>query len=623
MSAPLMLSVHDACISFGTKPLFEQLSFNIHQGDRISLVGKNGAGKTTLMHLITGERDLDSGTRWEEKNITIGYLQQAVSPKDDEKIFDYIFSGLDKNKQNDDYKYMVQMVLEPFELDPESTANTLSGGQIRRASLARVLVNEPDILLLDEPTNHLDLTAIQWLEEYLKNYRGTLLCVSHDKTFLANISNKIFWLDRSRVRVCPKGFGHFDQWSQMLLDQEERELKKREKIVQLEVEWATAGVKARRKRNVRRLEEMKKERDKLKADKSLFNKTMNKISLAPLEAAEVSKMITEFYNVSKTFVQNNKSTIILNKFNFRIMKGDKIGILGKNGSGKTSFLKMLLGQLKPDSGTIKIARNIEIAYFDQNRSTLNEKHSLWQTLCPDGGDHVVVGGKKKHVCGYLKDFLFDPKQATDLVSTLSGGQKNRLMLAKTLANPGNLLILDEPTNDLDMETLEMLEEILAHYSGTLFVVSHDRDFLDQTVTKTLAFEGGGKVDSYIGGYSDYIEAISHNHNPTKQNPTKNQVKEKKLSSFDITSTPSTNTSNNIAAKKLSYKLQYELDNLPVIISKLEQEIEMLHHTMADPDLYTRDNDQFQKISSRLITAEEELEKAELRWLELIELKESL
>lgn len=609
MAAPLVLSVHDAYVTFGTKPLFEDLSFNMHSGDKISLVGKNGAGKTTLMQIITGTREIYAGKRWVEPGINIGYLQQDAMPESTtQTVHDYIFSGLKEEKQTSEYEYMVQMVVEPFDLHPDDRIATLSGGQMRRAALARALVEEPEILLLDEPTNHLDLVAIQWLEEFLKSYRGTLLCVSHDKTFLTNISDKIFWLDRGRVRVCPKGFGHFDEWSQMLLEQEERELSKRQKIVDMEVEWASKGIKARRKRNVRRLEEMKKARDRLKADKSLFNKTMRKIELEPVEASQVSKVMAEFYNVGKSFEEDGRKTLILDKFNFRVMKGDRIGILGKNGSGKTTFLKLLTQSLKPDRGTVKVAKTVEISYFDQKREDLKLNHSMWHNLCPDGGEYINVGGKQRHVCGYLKDFLFDPKSAHDLVSTLSGGQKNRLMLAKVLANPGNFMILDEPTNDLDMDTLDMLEEILSQYQGTLFIVSHDRDFLDQTVTKTLAFEGNGIVDGYIGGYSDYLQAVSGNQ-PNDKEEKKSPQKKKEPAKKQENQT-----------NKLSYKLQFELDNLPEKISNLEKEIKELHELLSDPKLYMSEPEKFDKATKRVGKAQEELEKSELRWLELSEMK---
>jgi len=605
----LLLSIQEATVTFGGKPLFEDLTFHIQEGDRICLVGKNGAGKTTLMKVITGEKELDAGKRYEEPGLTVGYLAQEVAFTPGQCVFDFIYAGLPKDKQSEEYHFMVEMMLDPFELKADERMEALSGGQLRRAALARALVEEPNILLLDEPTNHLDLNAIEWLEDFLRHYRGTLLCVSHDKRFLENISNKTFWLDRGRIRTNGQGFKYFNDWSTQLLEQEARELAKREKILAQELEWAQKGVTARRKRNVRRLQEMKTFREKLKADKSLFNKTMKKIDLEPLSPSESSRIVAEFIKVSKGFETGEGGyKPILDQFNLRIMRGDRIGILGKNGSGKSTFLKLLTGELEADQGKIKRAKTLEVSYFDQNRSDLNPDHSLWLTLCPDGGDYVEVGEKKRHVCGYLKEFLFDPKIARDKVKTLSGGQKNRLLLAKVLASPGNLLILDEPTNDLDMDTLEMLEEMLAAYHGTLIVVSHDRDFLDQTVTKILAFEGDANVEGHIGGYTDYMEAsgkaFAMEEKPKAKKKTKHE-EEPKPESRPV---------------KLSYKLQYELEQLPHQISALEEEIKQLSQDLADAELFHKDPQAFDEKSKRLPLAEAELEAAELRWLELEEMR---
>lgn len=618
----LLLSIQDASVTFGGKPLFENLTMHIHEGDKICLVGKNGAGKTTLMHMITGTRELDGGKRWAVPGLTIGYLQQEVQPNVGQRVFDYILSGLPAELQIEDYHYRVEMMLEPFELTATDTMEMLSGGQLRRAALARALVEEPSILMLDEPTNHLDIGAIEWLENFLRAYRGTLLCVSHDKTFLANITNKIFWLDRGRIRVCPKGFAYFEEWSGMLLEQEERELINRGRIVAQEEAWASQGVKARRKRNVRRLEQMKEARDKLKIEKSQFLKAKSKIELPPLAAADASKIIAEFIKVGKLFTRpGGEEKTILDGFNLRIQRGDRIGILGKNGSGKTSFLKLMIGELAPDMGKVKLAPNLEISYFDQKRVDLDPEKSLWGTLCPTGGDYVKVRGKERHVCGYLKDFLFDPKNARDLVGTLSGGQKNRLLLAKILAHPGSLLILDEPTNDLDMDTLEMLEDTLAHYDGTMLIVSHDRDFLDQTVTKILAFEGEGVVEGYIGGYSDYMVATG------KSLPVKAPVKSQKPKKsapvmepvFHLEQTNSPAVKPSTVKPKLSNKLQYELRELPRTIARLEQEINDINVLLADAELYAKDPNLFHNSLRRLVEAQEALDKSETRWLELEEL----
>ncbi len=610
----LLLSVSDAMVTFGNKPLFEDLSFNIHQSDRICLVGKNGSGKTTLMSVISGYKELDRGKRIIAPNIKIGYLEQDVSFNSDETVFNFIFNILPEEKQTEDYHYLVYFVTEPLELNPNEKMKNLSGGQLRRACLARSLVEEPDILMLDEPTNHLDLAGIEWLEIFLKNYRGAFLCVSHDKTFLKNISNKVFWLDRGKIRVCPRGFEHFEEWSEMLLDQEARELQRRKKIMEAEVEWATKGIKARRKRNVRRVEEIKKAREKLKQDISSYKHAIKKIEIKPADVELDSKIVSEFYNASKFFeTENENQKIILDKFNLKITKGDRIGILGKNGSGKTSFLKMLLGQIKPDAGSVKLSKTVQYSYFDQKRIDLDNSNTLWQTLCPEGGDFVNVAGKQMHVCGYLKKFMFDPKDAKNMVGTLSGGQKNRLMLAKVLANPGNLLILDEPTNDLDMDTLDMLEDILSAYKGTLLVVSHDRDFLDQIVTRILAFEGNGKVENLVGGYSDYLE-YKQSLEPENQN--------KKI----IAKSANNNQKNIIEKlpekpkqKKLSYKMQYDYDNIPEQIKEVEQKIKELNQKLLNPDFYSNDYENFLKASEELSKLQEELGKLESRWLEIDEI----
>lgn len=609
----LILSVRDATVSFGDIPIFKDMTFNIHEGSRISLVGKNGAGKSTLMNMITGARDLDDGERWILDGITIGYLQQDVQFKKGQTVYDFIFESFDPDAEQWLKDYKIDMVVTPLDLHVEDRMDVLSGGQLRRAALARALVEEPDLLLLDEPTNHLDLAVIEWLEDYLKNYRGSLICVSHDRTFLANISNSIFWLDRGRLRVCPKGFGHFEEWSEMLIEQERRELANRAKFVEQESEWASRGVKARRKRNVRRVEMVKEAREQLKADLSAFRKMLGKIKVDVGEVEMTSRIVCEFYNVSKSFVEDGREKTILKNFHLRIQKGDKIGILGKNGSGKTTFLKMLVGEMEPDSGSIKRKKELEFSYFDQKRKDLKDDLTLWKTLCPEGGDHVDVMGKPRHVCGYLKDFLFDPAKAHHAVGTLSGGQKNRLMLAKILANPKTCLILDEPTNDLDMDTLDMLEDILSQYKGTLIVVSHDRDFLDQTVTKIIAFEGDGKIDGVIGGYSDYLEKVKNRKDEEKEE----EIVQKAARKAAATEAPKG------PAKKLSFKLQHELDTLPGKMEEMQTSIEHLTNLLADPSFYGRDPQAFLKVSDDLEKLKSGLSAAEERWLELDAMREAI
>lgn len=604
----LLLSVQDAHVTFGDLRLFEGLTFNVTEGNKICLVGKNGAGKTTLMNIIKGERDPDDGERWQLAGTRVGYLQQEITPTPGQTVFDFVFAEL---KGEDKYmlEYKVQQVLQPLDVHPEDLMINLSGGQIRRAALARALVEDPDILLLDEPTNHLDFDVIEWLENFLRQFRGAVIVVSHDKTFLRNISDTVFWLDRGRIRVCPRGFAHFDEWSQALLEQEERELANRQKLVNQEVEWASRGVKARRKRNIRRLELMKEARDRLRSDMQSFRRAVSKIALQPLDTEISSKVVAEFFNVNKNFGDK----VILDRFNYRILRGDRIGILGKNGSGKTTLMRMLVGEQQPDSGKVKVARELTFSYFDQNRRDLDPQHTLWKVLCPDGGDHIDVRGKPRHVCGYLRDFMFDPQAARQLVATLSGGQKNRLMLARILANPGSFLILDEPTNDLDMDTLDMLEEILSTYEGTLIVVSHDRDFLDQTVTQIIAFEGNGEVEHHVGGYTDYIEAkrgIKREEKPD----SKPAAKKSSPAPVTVEASP--------PAAKMTFKLRHELEKLPERIAKLEADIALYESQLADSQLYMKDPAAFDTASRRFLRYKAELEAAETRWLELEDMRVS-
>jgi ATP-binding cassette subfamily F protein uup len=614
MSEQLILSLNDAGVTLSGKVIFEGLGLNIHSRSRVALVGRNGAGKTTLMQMITGDRELDEGQRWTVQGLSVGYMQQDITPKAEQSVFDYTFGGLTEVSKIEAQDYKVDMILMPLGLDPEAMMTDLSGGQLRRACLARALVEEPDLLLLDEPTNHLDLEGIEWLEGYLNNYSGTLLCVSHDKTFLSNITNRIFWVDRGGVRVCTRGFKYFDEWSGVLLEQEAREIKNREKAVQHEVEWASRGVKARRKRNVRRVGLMKEARAKLMADKSAFRNMMARMDVPMIEAEKTSKICAEFFKVHMAY----DDKIILDGFNLRVTRGDRIGILGKNGSGKSTFLKLLIGEIDAQQGKVKRQKNVRVSYFDQKRADLDPLATIKETLCTNGGEHIVVQGKSRHVCGYMKDFLFDPARVDDKVMHFSGGQKNRLMLAKILADPGEFLILDEPTNDLDMDTLDMLEEILVNYTGTLFVVSHDRDFLDQVVTKVLAFEGDGKVEGYIGGYSDYV--IARDNAEKRKNKTSTDKADEKSKTKSAAPAIEASAAEPVKRKeKLSFKIQFELDNLPQKIADLEEEITSLSNKMKDADFYSRDPEGFMDATKALDKAELRLERAENRWLELDEM----
>lgn len=602
MSSQLILSIKEAMVRFKDKPIFEDLNFNLHQKSRIALVGKNGSGKTTLMKMIAGEIELEEGERWLENKIEIGYLNQEFINLSNKNILQELVSTINDDEEK---KFKIDIITEALNINLKSKLIDLSGGQLRKVGLAKALINEPDILLLDEPTNHLDLEVIEWLENYLNKYNGTIICVSHDRTFLSNVTDKVFWIDRGNLKISPKGFKFFDEWSQSLLEQEEKELRNRKQSLSVDIEWASKGVKARVKRNVRRLEQIKLMQKKLEEDESSYRRAISKIKVnSNIKFKDHAKSISEFFNVSKSFKTNSEEIKIVENFNFKINRGDRIGILGGNGSGKTTFLKLLLKEEIPDKGTIKNFKNIEFSYFDQKRSDLFLKETIKKNMCPSGGDYINVMGKDRHVYGYLKEFQFDPKILNDYVSTLSGGQKNRLMLAKILANPKSCLILDEPTNDLDMDTLDLLEEILINYKGTLIIVSHDRDFLDQTVTRILAFQGDGKVIDCIGGYSDYLKL------------KKNSFKNKNLIKHDLNKVKKDNQSKISNNNKLTYKLEHELSIIPSEIEKLETIISQMNNILSDADLYTKNIDKFLESSKTLEMSKKKLDELETRWLEL-------
>lgn len=609
----LLLSLEDITVNFGGKPLFEGLNMHMSQGEKICLYGKNGAGKTTLMRLITRELEQDAGKIFRLPGLTIGYLAQDVKFDQTHTVKQFILSGLPAKDRTAENEYLADMVMAPLSLNAQSLMASLSGGQQRRAALARTLVMDPDILLLDEPTNHLDLAAIEWLEDYLRFYRGAILCISHDRRFLMNMSEKVLWVDRGRIRTCPYGYEKFEDWLEIQIQQEARELQNLQKKIESEHDWTQGGVTARRKRNVRRMRELHRLREKLEQDKAAYKQQSQKIDLDPLKVINSSRIVGQFKNVSKSFVLENHKIEILKEFNHTILKGDRLGILGKNGSGKSTFLKMLIGDFEPDSGFIFRNKTTQVSYLDQARKELNVQKTLQETLCPQGGDYVIIGQgenqRTAHVCGYLKKFLFDPKMVNDKVATLSGGQQNRLLLAKILTNPGNLLILDEPTNDLDMDTLDMLQDILADYTGTLIVVSHDRDFLDRCVTEVMAFEGDAEVHTIFGGYSDYIkkrEMLRTGKMP-QTTPTPKKIEKQKP--------PEPKT------KKLSYKHQYDLETLPQEIADLEQKIIQLSQELSNPDLYMKSPDIFDKSSKSLARAQQTLSQKESRYLELLALKE--
>ena len=604
MKNPPILSVREATISFAKKTLFENLSFNIFARDCICLIGKNGVGKSTLMNVIAGNFELDYGERFVAPGKILGYLTQSEKLPPNLTVSEFILSGI----KIDEHKiYLIDIICDHLKIDKNAFTQNLSGGQKRRANLARALVLEPDILLLDEPTNHLDLEVIEWLEEYLRGFKGALIVISHDRKFLERISNKVFWLRAGQLKINNNGYKNFDEWSQGIIEQEQRELANLQKKVDLESGWLQTGVTARRKRNIGRLHYLSELQSKLEATRKLVYANRNQIKIVNQKIEEdAPQVILSFNNVSKNFGDKK----LIEKFSLKILRGERIGIIGRNGSGKSTLLKMIVGQEKPDLGTVKPAKDIAISYFDQSRSAIKPTSTIQEILCETGGDYVTLAnGKQMHICGYLKNFLFDPNDREALVGTLSGGQQNRLLLAKTLANPGNFMILDEPTNDLDMDSLDMLTDYLESYQGTLIVVSHDRDFLDNVATSIISFEGDGKIEVNLGGYSDYL-----NHKKPSLPIAKNNQKSQENEARDL---QNSDVFKDQQKTKFSYKHKHELEKLPAKIEKLEKKIHELSEELSTTE--DRNSANLAQIAIEISKYQKELDAAESRWLELEEL----
>ena len=603
MSNQLLLSLKEVLVSYHKKEIFKDLDLIIHRKDFIALVGKNGAGKSTLMNVLTDNHEIDHGEIWKIDNLKISYFNQNFFFNDESQTIEKEIYSILVNKNED---YQIDIFCNYLGLDKNSIIKNLSGGQKRRVGLIKTLINKSDILLLDEPTNHLDLDTIIWLENYLKRLDCAILCVSHDRQFLKNFTNKIFWIDRSKIKTNNQGYAEFENWSSALLAQEERELQNRKQFVNIEVNWANKGVKARVKRNTRRLEQARELQQNLDQDISAFKKATKKIEVKLVkDESKNFRHVAEFHNASFYY---NAPQFLLKNFNLKINKKDRIGLLGTNGSGKSTFLKILLGEVTLNEGSLKIRQELEFSYFDQLRNDLKDSKSIKKILVPSGGDYLKANQKERHVCSYLKDFHFDPSKANDPVGSLSGGMKNRLLLSKVLANPKSGLILDEPTNDLDTDTLDLVESILSEYNGTLIVVSHNRDFLDKLVNKILYFKGNGEVIVFNGGYHDFLahkeELIGTSIEPISFD--KSDQSSKKL----ITT----------AKKKLTFKIQFELDNLPNEIDKIKEELIDLEKILSDPKLFEEDQNRFFQTSEKIGDLQLLLEKKEDRWLEILEME---
>ena len=607
MSSQLLFSLKEAIISYHKNELFNNLDLNIHRKDFIALVGKNGAGKSTLMNVISGVHEIDNGEIWKIDNFSFKYFNQNFQFIDEnQSIEKEIASSL----INLEEEYQIDVFCNYLNINKNLCIKNLSGGQKKRVGLIKTLINRSDLLLLDEPTNHLDLDTIIWLENYLRQLDCAIICVSHDKQFLKNFTNKIFWIDRSKVKINSKGYSDFDLWSQTLLDQEERELQNRKQSVNIEVNWANKGVKARVKRNIRRLDQARELKDNLDKDISAFKQATKKIDIKLVKDENQNfKHVAEFHNAFFYYEGLDKNPI-LKDFNLKINKKDRIGLLGPNGSGKSTFLKLLLQELDLKKGSLKIRKELEFSYFDQLRNDLKDNLPIRKILVPSGGDYLKTNGRERHVCSYLKDFHFDPSKSNDPVGSLSGGMKNRLLLSKVLSNPKSGLILDEPTNDLDTDTLDLVESILSQYNGTLIVVSHNRDFLDKLVNKILYFKGNGEIVIFNGGYHDFLsqkeQIISSNANIVEK---KSNVKDSEANT------------NKTGKKKLTFKLKFELDKIPKEIDMLKNQLEKLEQIISDPSLYEKDNSLFIDTSNKIGSIQLKLQEKEERWLQLMELDE--
>jgi ATP-binding cassette subfamily F protein uup len=603
--APPILKLDDIFLSFGGTPLLAGAGLQVEPGDRICLVGRNGSGKSTLMKIAAGMVEAQSGEVFRHPGATIRYLEQAPDFAGYSTVQAYAESGLGPG----DDPYRVTYLLEHLGLTGEEHPDRLSGGEARRAALARVMAPEPDILMLDEPTNHLDLPTIEWLEDELRKTRSALVLISHDRRFLEKVSNATVWLDRGTARRLDRGFSHFETWRDEVLEAEELEQHKLGKAIEREEHWLRYGVTARRKRNMRRLGELQTMRSTYRGHKG----PQGTVQATVTEAKESGKLVIEAEGVAKSYEERT----IVSPFSLRVHRGDRIGLVGPNGAGKTTLLKMLTGQLAPDAGTVKLGTNLEIATLDQKREDLNPDESLSHYLTDGRGETLLVNGEQRHVAGYMKDFLFQPEQIRTPIKNLSGGERARLMLARIMAKPSNLLILDEPTNDLDIETLDLLQEIVAGYNGTVILVSHDRDFLDRTVTSTIAPANpeapDGRWIEYAGGYTDMLAQRKGAQEERRRIEKQEKAKE----------TPTAPVEPAKGKSKLSFKQKFALENLPKEMAKSEAEIAIREEKMADPALFTKDPGTFNRLAAELEKLREKLTAMEEEWLQLEMLREEL
>jgi ATP-binding cassette subfamily F protein uup len=601
--APPLIQLKDIALTFGGTPLLDGVELAVSAGERVCLIGRNGSGKSTLLKIVAGLVEADRGSRFVQPGATIRYLPQEPDFDGFKTTLAYVEAGLNPG----DEPYEAQYLLEQLGLNGTEDPTHLSGGEARRAALARVLAPSPDILLLDEPTNHLDLTTIEWLEGELASRRSALVMISHDRRFLSNLSRITVWLDRGQTRRIEKGFSAFEEWRDEVLAEEERDQHKLDRKIVAEEHWLRYGVSGRRKRNVKRLGNLFELRDQRRD----YRGTAGKANLAAAEAESSGKLVIEAKHIGKSYGDR----AIVDDFSIRVARGDRIGIVGPNGAGKTTLISMLTGADLPDSGTIRLGANIEMVTLDQHRESLDPKSTLSDALTGGRGDSIMVNGKPKHVISYMKDFLFTQEQARTPLEVLSGGERGRLMLARALAKPSNVLVLDEPTNDLDLETLDVLEEMLGDYQGTVILVSHDRDFLDRVVTSVIAPEGNGKWVEYAGGYSDMLAQRGAD---LKQRALDSTAADKpKEAKGAAPPAPSS------SRRRLNFNEKHALETLPKTMAKLQTEIAKQQKLLDDPELYTKDRKKFDSASAAIAKAQAELDDAEAKWLELEMLREEI
>ncbi len=596
-----LLQMSGISLTFGGDPVFSELDLVVQPGDRVALVGRNGSGKSTLMKVMAGLVEADQGEIVVPPGKSVGYMEQDPGMEGFATLGDYAASGLEPGEL-----YKVERAGEGLKFDPTRPVETASGGERRRAALAKLMAEAPDLMLLDEPTNHLDIEAIAWLERELGATRAAFVLISHDRAFLRALTRATLWIDRGAVRRQEQGFDAFEAWRDKVWEEEDQQRHKLNRLIKSEAKWAVEGISARRKRNQGRVRALQA----LRAEKAAQIKRQGSAAMTLEAGPKSGRKVIEAKGLAKGF----GDTQIVRNFDLLVQRGDRVAFVGPNGVGKTTLLKMLLGQVEPDAGAVALGTNLDIAVFDQTRAQLDPEMTLWDSLTGDPemrvsgkADQVMVGGQPKHVVGYLKEFLFDDAQARAAVKSLSGGEKARLLLAKLMAKSSNLLVLDEPTNDLDVETLDLLQELLDDYDGTVLLVSHDRDFLDRVATTTIAMEGNGRATVYAGGWSDYIAQRGEvaGKKEEKPKPSKPKVKQEAK-----------------PKSGLSFSEKHRLEKLPAEIARLEAEIGKLEELMSDPDLFTREPVKFQKASEALVERQEKLSAAEEEWLILEEKAEA-